>query len=53
MKRCNEQSKIKCTQAMNFHKHHSLENLGIITPVTGNRIVDKSINTLIREIDAL
>jgi len=53
MKKCDEEAKRKCAELFDEERRHSIKHVGIEVPIVNGRIVDKNINVLIREIDAM
>lgn len=53
MKKCDEEAKRKCAELFDEERRHSIKHVGIEVPIVKGRIVDKNINVLIREIDAM
>jgi hypothetical protein len=53
MKRCDENSKIKCSDILQEPVPSTIQHLGILTPIQNDKILDKNINVLIREVDAI
>ena len=53
MKECDEKAKKACIDLIDGEEMCEIKNVGIASPVIENEIVDKNINVLIREIDAI
>ena len=51
MRRCNEEAKRRCSKMTEYRYESSMEHVGIATPKIGNKLIDKNINMLIREIN--
>ena len=53
MKKCDEEAKKKCADLIDNEKQHTVKYVGIEVPSVRNKIRDKNINILIREIDTI
>ena len=51
MWRCDKEAKRKCSEITEYGYESSMEHVGIATPKIRNKLIDKNINVLIREID--
>ena len=52
MKRYNLKSKEKCKQLQDYRVEHATKDAGTTTPMRSSRMLDKSVNALMRESDA-
>ena len=52
MKRCDEEVKRQCKELINGEEYCDISHAGIAMPIVNDKIVDKNINVMIREIDA-
>ena len=51
MKRCDEEAKKKCAELINTNYIYNMKHVGIAALIVNQKIVDKNINVLIREVD--
>ena len=52
MKKCNKEAKKKCAELIDTNYFYNVKHVGIAVSIVRNRIIDKNINVLIREVDA-
>ena len=51
MKQCDARSKEKCKQLQSLNDERQAKDVGVATPIRLKQVLDKNINTLVREID--
>ena len=51
MKWCDEEAKKKCVELIDVNYICNVKYVSIVAPIVNQRIVDKNINVLIREVD--